>query len=165
MRKGKKRISWVWKMRNDHYGVRKKVRKHGKWDMKQDSTAWKFRTQNMVVTYTLTLRTNFELFLEFILDIIYIVSKLGGLGFQSFKQCAKLKLKWRSYGHLETTAQSWNGHFKIQLMNSKSNLWIWNPILNDPNFEFTHCQFDVLPPLPWEFHLGHSISPKWTPHD
>ena len=38
-------ISWVWKMRNDHYGVRKKARKHGKWDMKQDSTAWKFRTQ------------------------------------------------------------------------------------------------------------------------
>ena len=32
-------------MRNDHYGVRKKVREHGKWDMKQDSVAWKFRTQ------------------------------------------------------------------------------------------------------------------------
>ena len=45
IRKGKTRISWVWKMRNDHYGVRKKVRKHGKWGIKQDSTAWKFRTQ------------------------------------------------------------------------------------------------------------------------
>ena len=42
IRKGKTRILWVWKMRNDHYGVR---RKHGKWGMKQDSTAWKFRTQ------------------------------------------------------------------------------------------------------------------------
>ena len=29
----------------DHYGVRKKVRKHWKWGMKQDSVAWKFRTQ------------------------------------------------------------------------------------------------------------------------
>ena len=29
-------------MRNDHYRVR---RKHGKWGMKQDSAAWKFRTQ------------------------------------------------------------------------------------------------------------------------
>ena len=33
-------------MRNDHYGVRKKARKHGKWGMKQDSVAWKFKTQN-----------------------------------------------------------------------------------------------------------------------
>ena len=32
-------------MINDHYGVRKKARKHGKWGMKQDSAAWKFRTQ------------------------------------------------------------------------------------------------------------------------
>ena len=32
-------------MRNDHYGVRKKARKHGKWGMKQDSAAWKFRTK------------------------------------------------------------------------------------------------------------------------
>ena len=45
MRKGKKMISWVWEMRNDHNGVRKKTRKHGKWGMKQDSAALKFRTQ------------------------------------------------------------------------------------------------------------------------
>ena len=32
-------------MGNDHYGVRKKPRKHGKWGMKQNSAAWKFRTQ------------------------------------------------------------------------------------------------------------------------
>ena len=49
MRKGKKRISWVWKMRNDHYGVRTKARKHGKWGMKQDSDAWKFKTQKFDV--------------------------------------------------------------------------------------------------------------------
>ena len=45
IRKDKTRISWVWKMKNDHYGVRKKARKHGKWGMKQDLVAWKFRTQ------------------------------------------------------------------------------------------------------------------------
>ena len=39
------RTSWVWKMINDHYGVRKKARKRGKWGMKQDLAAWKFRTQ------------------------------------------------------------------------------------------------------------------------
>ena len=44
MRKGKTRISWVWRMRNDHYGVRKKTRKQGKWGMKQDLAEWKFRT-------------------------------------------------------------------------------------------------------------------------
>ena len=56
--------------------------------MKQDSTAWKFRTQNLVVTYTLTLRTNFENLLESILDIIYIVSNLGKSEVQHFKRCA-----------------------------------------------------------------------------
>ena len=59
-------------MRNDHYRVRKKVRKHGKGDMKQDSATWKFRTQNLVATYTLTLRTNLEQLPESILDIPYI---------------------------------------------------------------------------------------------
>ena len=39
------RISWVFKMRNDHYGVRKKAKKHGKWGIKQDSAALKFRTK------------------------------------------------------------------------------------------------------------------------
>ena len=32
-------------MKNDHYGVIKKARKHGKCVMKQDSAAWKFITQ------------------------------------------------------------------------------------------------------------------------
>ena len=32
-------------MINDHYGVRKKARKDGKWGMKQDLATWKFRTQ------------------------------------------------------------------------------------------------------------------------
>ena len=38
--------------------------------MKQDSTAWKFITQNLVVTYTLNLRINLEYFLKSILGIL-----------------------------------------------------------------------------------------------
>ena len=87
-KKGKMRISWVWNMRNDHYGVRKKARKHGKWDMKQDSAAWKFGTQNLVATYTLTLRTNLEYFAKSILDMLYIISKLRKPRVQCFKRCA-----------------------------------------------------------------------------
>ena len=82
---GKTRISWVWKMRNDHYGVRKKVRKHGKWGMKQDSAACKFRTQKMVATYILTLSTNLEHLPESILGIPYIVLKIE----KSKVQCLK----------------------------------------------------------------------------
>ena len=85
MRKGKTRISRVWKIRNDHYGVRKKARKHGKCGMKQDLATWKFITQNLMVTYTLHLRTNLEHFLESILYILYILLKLGRAGVQQFK--------------------------------------------------------------------------------
>ena len=42
--------------------------------------------------------------------------------------------------------------------------WFRNPLWNYPNFEFTHCHFDVSPPLPQELHLGYSIYPKWTSH-
>ena len=45
--------------------------------MKQDSTTWKIKTQNLVATYIMTLRKNFENFLKSILGILYIISKLG----------------------------------------------------------------------------------------
>ena len=48
--------------------------------------AWKFRTQNLVATYILTLRTNLEYSLESILDILYIFSKLKKSGVQCFKR-------------------------------------------------------------------------------
>ena len=48
--------------------------------MKQDSTAWKFRTQNLVATCIMTLRINLEYFSKSILGILYIVLKLGKLG-------------------------------------------------------------------------------------
>ena len=129
--------------------------------MKQDSTTWKFRTQNLVATYTLTLRTNLEYSLESILDILYIFSKLEKLGVQCFKRYTnqnwneEVMTIWKQLH--KAKGPFWND-FKIQLVNSKSNLWI----RNDPNFEFTHYHFDVLPPLPWELHLGHSICPKWA---
>ena len=155
MRKGKTRVSWVWEMRNNHYGVRKKARKHGKWGMKQDSVAWKCRTQNLVVTYTLNLRTNLEHILNLILGIIYIISKLKKSGAQCFKWCAnqswneKVMTIWRQLRKVE---RAFRNDFEIQLMNSK-----W------PQFWIHHSHFDVSPPLPRELHLGHSIRPKWTP--
>ena len=65
--------------------------------MKQDSAAWKFRTQNLVATCTLNLRANFEYFPKSILGILYVVLKLGKLGVKLFKQCtngAKMKKLW-----------------------------------------------------------------------
>ena len=136
--------------------------------MKQDSTIWKFRTQNLLATYTLTLRTDFENFPESILDILYIISKLMKLRVQHFKQCAnqswneEVMVIWRQLHKVEGPFQN---DFEIQLINLKSNLWIWNPIQNDPNFKFTHFHFDVLSPLPQELYLEHSICLKWALYD
>ena len=67
------RTSWVWKMINDHYGVRKKARKHGKWGMKQDSDAWKFKTQKFDVNIYSEFEEKFGVFSEvyFIHTIYY----------------------------------------------------------------------------------------------
>ena len=124
MRKGKKRISWVWEMRNDHYGVRKKTGKHGKWGVKQDLAAWKFITQNLVATYIVTLKTNLAYFLKSILDIPYISSKLRKSKVQYFKWCTirswneEVMAIWRQ---LHKAKGPFRNDFKIQLMNSKSN--------------------------------------------
>ena len=48
--------------------------------MKQNSTAWKFRTQNLVTTFTLTLRINLEYFPKSIVGILYIISKFEKSG-------------------------------------------------------------------------------------
>ena len=51
-------------MRNNHYGVRMKASEHRLCGMKHiHQVAWKFETQNLVVTCTLNLRKNFEHFL------------------------------------------------------------------------------------------------------
>ena len=134
-----------------------KIQLHGNLELK-----------NLMVIYALILRTNLEHFSESILYILYIVSKLGKSRVQRFKRCAnrswnkEVMVIWKQLYKVEG---SFRNDFEIQLKNSKSNLWIRNPLRNDTNFEFTHCHFDVSSPLPWELHLGHSIHPKWTPHD
>ena len=134
-------------MRSDHYRVRKKTRKHRKWGMKQDSTAWKFRTQNLVTTYTLTLRINLEHFLESILDILYIFRSSESQK-SNASNGVQIRVAMKKLWSFEDNCTKLKGHFKVQLMNSKSN------------FEFIHYHFDVSPPLPQELYLGHSICPK-----
>ena len=124
--------------------------------------------KNLMAIYTLILRTNLEHFLESILYILYIFSKLGKLKVQYFKWCTnqswneEVKVIWRKLHKVE---RSFRNDFEIQLTIWKFNLWIWNPLQNDTNFEFTHYHFDVSPPLPRELHLGHFIRPKWTLHN
>ena len=98
--------------------------KNGKWGMKQDSTAWKFRTQNLVATYTLILRTNLEYLPKSILDILYIFLKLGKSRVQRFKYCTnrswneEVMVIWRQ---LCKTEEPFRNDFEMQLMNSKPN--------------------------------------------
>ena len=106
VRKGKTRISWVWKMRNDHYGVRKKARKHEKWGMKQDLAAWKFRTQKSDDIIYSNFEDKFGA-----LSRVYYIHTIYRFESQEVKSPTlqtvfKSELKWRSYGHLKTTAPS-----------------------------------------------------------
>ena len=123
VRKGKTRISWGWRMINDHYGVRKKARKHRKWGMKQDLAAWKFRTQKSDgIIYS-----DFENKFGAISGVHYIhtiyLSKLGKSGVQRFKRCAnqswneEVMVIWKQLYKVEG---SFRNDFEIQLMNSKS---------------------------------------------
>ena len=123
MRKRKTRISWVWKMRNDHYGVRKKAIKHGKWGMKQDSVAWKFRTQKSDGIIYSNFEEKFRALPRFhCIHIIYL-SKLGKSRVQRFKRCANRSWNeeviaiWRQ---LHQARGSFRNDLEIQLMNSKS---------------------------------------------
>ena len=141
MRKDKTRISWVWKMRNDHYGIRKKARKHGKWGMKQYSVAWKFRIQK----YDGNIYSNFKDKFGEIIGVHFIHTiyhfEAWKVKYLTLQIVCKLKLKWKSYGHLKTTAQSWKVISK----------WFWNstyefethfemtPILNSPTSNLMFC--------------------------
>ena len=81
--------------------------------------------KNMMAIYTLNLRTNLEHFLESILYILFIFSKLGKLKVQYFKQCTnqswneEVKVIWRK---LHKVKGSFRNDLEIQLMNSKSIL-------------------------------------------
>ena len=124
VRKGKTRISWGWRMINDHYGVRKKARKHGKWDMKQDLAAWKFRTQKSDGIIYSDFEDKFgALSGVHYIYTLYIVSKLGKSGVQLFKRFANRS--WNEevmtiWKQLHKVEGSFRNHSEIQLMNSKS---------------------------------------------
>ena len=112
------RISWVLKMRNDHYGVRKKARKHGKWGMKQDSAAWKFKTQKSDGNIYSDFEDKFRVLtgVYFIYTIYFFEAwEVKSLTFQMM---CKSELKWRSSGHWKTTALSWSRVI---------SKWFWNP--------------------------------------
>ena len=74
--------------------------------MKQDSTTWKFRTQNLVAIYTLTLRKNFGSILGVHFRHTIYCSKAHEVKSPTLQTVCKSKLKLRSYGHLKTTAQT-----------------------------------------------------------
>ena len=112
--------------------------------------------KNLMVLYTLTSRTNLEHFMESIVYILYIVLKLGKLGVQRFIWCENWS--WNEeviaiWKQLHQVGGSFRNDFEIQLMISKFNLWIRNPLWNGTNLKFTHFHFDVPPPLPQELHL------------
>ena len=48
--------------------------------MGNDLAAWKFITQNLVATYTVTWKINLAYFLKSILSIVYIVLNIGNAG-------------------------------------------------------------------------------------
>ena len=150
IRKGKMRISWVWKMRNNHYGVRKKARKHVKWGLKQDSAAWKFRTQKSDGN----IYSNFEdkfgaLYGVHFIHTIYI-SNLRKSGVQCFKRCAnrswneEVMAIWSQLHKIEEPFWNETYEFKIQLMNSKSNSkWPQFRIHTLPHWYFTFSTLRV----------------------
>ena len=82
--------------------------------MKQDSAAWKFRTQKYDDNIYSDLRTNSEYFLESILYILYVVSKLGKSGIQRFKS-VQIKAEMKKLWPFEYNRAKLKDHFKIIL--------------------------------------------------
>ena len=134
LRKGKMGILWVWEMGNDHYEVRKKAHKHGQWGMKQIHQAvWKFRTQNLVASCTLTLKWNLEHFMKSILGKLYIISNLWKSWIQHFKQYTnqrwnvKVMCIWSKLVREE---------FRVRNLLCISNLALWFRIGPSSTYDF-----------------------------
>ena len=72
-------------MRNNHYGVKRRQENIGKEASSKIQLYGNLELKNLMVIYTLNLKTNLEHFSESILYIIYIISKLGKSGVQRFK--------------------------------------------------------------------------------
>ena len=121
------------------------------------------KLKNLMALYTLILRTNVEHFLESIVYILYIASKLGKLGVQHFKRCAnrswnkEVMAIWRQP---HQAGGSFQNDFEIQLMNSKSTSK-WHqfrihplPLWCSPDSGFKKKSEPVPPPisvLPYPF--------------
>ena len=137
-------------MRNEAWS---KIQFHGNLELK-----------NLMALYTLTLRKILEHFMD-PLYTYYISFRSSGSQESNASNGLQIEAEMNKLWPFENNCTKLEGHFEIQLMNLKSNLWIQNPIRNYPNFEFTHYHFDVSPHLPRELHLEHSIHPKWALHD
>ena len=86
----------------------------------------------------------------------YIFFWRSGIQESNASNGAQIRVEMKKLWPFEDNCAKLKDHFE---MISKFNLWI----RNDPNFEFTHCNFDVSPPPCQELHLGHSICSKWAP--
>ena len=93
-------------MRNGHYEVRKKARKHEKWGIKQDSTSWKFRTQKSDGIIYSDFQEKFGALSR--VHYIHTIYRFEAWEVRSptLQTVCELELKWRSYGHLKTTTPS-----------------------------------------------------------
>ena len=80
--------------------------------MKQDSTIWKFKTQNLVTTYTLTLRINLEHFLESILDILYIFRRSKSQK-SNVSNGMQIRVEMKKLWPFEDNCTKLKGHFEI----------------------------------------------------
>ena len=117
--------------------------------------AWKFRTQNLVATYTLTLRTNLEHFLESIIDILYIISKLGKSEVQSFKHCVnqswneEVMVIWRQLHKVEGSFQSstyeFEIHFEMTLISNSPTATLMFRLLYSGNCIYSTYEFEMTP--------------------
>ena len=107
IRKDEMMISWVFKMRNNHYGVKTKTIKYRKWGMKQNLAGWKFSTQKSNGIIYSDFEDKFRaLFKVYCIHTIYRF-EAREVRSPTVQTVCKSELKWRSYGHLKTTAPSW----------------------------------------------------------
>ena len=96
--------------------------------------------KNLMVFYTLNLKTNLEHLLESILYILYHF-KAWEVSSPTLQTVCKSKLKWRSYGHLKTIAPSWRvilKWFRNSTYEFKIHFKV-TPILNSPTATLMFC--------------------------
>ena len=105
-------------MINDHYGVRKKARKCGKCGTKQNSAAWKFRTQKSDGNIYFEFEDKFGAFLRVHFIHTHIFQSLGGQESNTSNN-VQIKAKMKKLWPFEDNCTKLKGHFK---MISKFNL-------------------------------------------